>query len=173
MTTRSGFTPLDSASAWSQRVPPRGSTREKLIIWPPLPRRPDFRSSSRQSDWRRVGPERAMEASRRGVTAWRESPRGSGLPSCLLVPISTSSIDLTLGAGVVDERLVVDGFFAGRFVVGDGFQGDVGDLFVFEAAANAFVGVSEFVVVEGGAHEALFGEGGGDAGGVAGDPAAA
>src|SRR5882672_298459 len=63
MTTRSGLTPLVSASAWSQRVPPRGSTREKLIIWPPLPRRPDLRSSSRQSDWRRVGPERAMEAS--------------------------------------------------------------------------------------------------------------
>src|SRR6059036_1575173 len=63
MTTRSGFAPLVSASAWSQRVPPRGSTREKLIIWPPLPRRPDLRSSSRQSDWRSVGPERAMEAS--------------------------------------------------------------------------------------------------------------
>jgi len=30
------------------------------------------------------------------------------------------------GAGVVDERLVVEGFFAGRFVVGDGFEGDVG-----------------------------------------------
>src|SRR5216684_7367322 len=77
------------------------------------------------------------------------------------------------GAGVVDERLVVEGFFAGRFVVGDGFEGDVGDLFVFEAAADAFVGMGEFVVVEGGAHEALLGEGGGDAGGVAGDPAAA
>src|SRR5712664_1608791 len=63
MTTRSGLPFLVSASAWSQRVPPRGSTREKWIIWPPLPRRPDLRSSSRQSDWRRVGPERAMEAS--------------------------------------------------------------------------------------------------------------
>src|SRR6267378_6394452 len=52
MTTRSGLPFLVSASAWSQRVPPRGSTREKLIIWPPLPRRPDLRSSSRQSDWR-------------------------------------------------------------------------------------------------------------------------
>jgi len=77
------------------------------------------------------------------------------------------------GAGVVDEGLIVEGFFAGRFVVGDGFEGDVGDLFVFESAADAFVGVGEIVVVEGGAHEALFGEGGGDAGGVAGDPAAA
>src|SRR5882762_5513975 len=63
MTTRSGLAPLVSASAWSQRVPPRGSTREKLIIWPPLPRMPVLRSSSRQSDWRRVGPERAMEES--------------------------------------------------------------------------------------------------------------
>ena len=77
------------------------------------------------------------------------------------------------GAGIVDERLVVEGFFAWRFVVGDGFQRDVGNFFVFEAAANAFVGVGEFVVVEGGAHEALFGEGGCDSGGVAGDPAAA
>src|SRR5260370_30029025 len=77
------------------------------------------------------------------------------------------------GAGVVDERLVVEGFLARRFVVGDGFEGDVGDLFVFEAAYDVFVGVGEFVVVEGGAHEAVFGEGGGDAGGVAGDPAAA
>src|SRR6266851_9159869 len=76
-------------------------------------------------------------------------------------------------AGVVDERLVIEGFFAGRFVVGDGFEGDVGDLFVFEAAADAFVGMGEFVVVEGGAHQALFGESGGDAGSVAGDPAAA
>src|SRR5260370_23290155 len=77
------------------------------------------------------------------------------------------------GAGVVDERLVVEGFLARRFVVGDGFEGDVGELFVFEAASDAFVGEGEFVVVEGGAHEAWFGEGGGDAGGVAGDPAAA
>src|SRR6267142_4365600 len=73
MTTRSGLTPLVSASAWSQRVPPRGSTREKLIIWPPLPRRPDLRSSSRQSDWRRVGPERAMEAS--AGRGWEEEEK--------------------------------------------------------------------------------------------------
>src|SRR5229473_1881993 len=99
MTTRSGLPFLVSASAWSQRVPPRGSTREKLIIWPPLPRRPDLRSSSRQSDWRRVGPERAMEASAgsAGVSpaldfseedaAWKAALRGR------------SSRDLTLGAG--------------------------------------------------------------------------
>ena len=49
----------------------------------------------------------------------------------------------------------------------------MGDFFVFEAAADAFVGVGKFVVVESGGHEALFGESGGDAGGVAGDPAAA
>jgi len=81
--------------------------------------------------------------------------------------------EMRAGAGVVDERLVVEGFFARRFVVGDGFEGDVRDFFVFEAAADAFVGMGEFVVVEGGGHQALFGKGGGDAGGVAGDPAAA
>src|SRR6266851_1798742 len=99
MTTRSGLPFLVSASAWSQRVPPRGSTREKWIIWPPLPRRPVLRSSSRQSDWRSVGPERAMEASAgsAGVSpaldfseeeaAWKAALRGR------------SSRDLTLGAG--------------------------------------------------------------------------
>src|SRR5260370_17972489 len=74
------------------------------------------------------------------------------------------------GAGVVDERLVVEGFFAGRFVVGDGFEGDVGDLFVFEAAANAFVGVGEFEVAEGGARKALLAARGGDAAAAAARP---
>src|SRR5579862_363646 len=106
MTTRSGLAPLVSASAWSQRVPPRGSTREKLIIWPALPRMPDLRSSSRQSDWRRVGPERAMEAS---ACSAGVSPAGLGedggkdaggtpaLPKKERGP--RSSRDLTLGAG--------------------------------------------------------------------------
>ena len=49
----------------------------------------------------------------------------------------------------------------------------MGDFFVFEAATDALVGVSELVVVEGGGHETLLGERGGDAGRVAGDPAAA
>src|SRR5229473_7373913 len=100
MTTRSGLPFLVSASAWSQRVPPRGSTREKLIIWPPLPRRPDLRSSSRQSDWRRVGPERAMEES-----AGEEEKEGEEKadPSRSFGMTTeegeSSSRELTLGAG--------------------------------------------------------------------------
>ncbi len=71
------------ASACSQRVPASGSTREKSMCWPPLPRMPVFSSSSRHSAWRSVSPERAMDASavaRRGCS-------------------SISSSDFTVGAG--------------------------------------------------------------------------
>ena len=47
------------------------------------------------------------------------------------------------------------------------------DGLVLEAAADAFLGVGQLVVVEDGAHQALFGEGDRHARGVAGDPAAA
>ena len=56
-----------------------GSTRENSISWPPLPRMPVFSSSSRQSPWRRVSPERAMLTSagcRRTSTSSRDRHRG-------------------------------------------------------------------------------------------------
>ena len=58
-------------------------------------------------------------------------------------------------------------------VVGDGLEGDVGHGLVDEAGLESFVGVLEGVVIEAGGHQPHLGQGDGDAGGVAGDPAAA
>ena len=55
------------------------------------------------------------------------------------------------------------------FVVGDVFEGDARDGVVVEAFFGV-VGVFEFVVGEGGAHDSRAREGEGDARGVAGDP---
>ena len=72
-----------SPSAWSQRVPGSGSTRENRIRCPRFPRIPVFRSSSRHSACRSVSPERASEAS----------------ASCRTEPSAAASSGFTTGAG--------------------------------------------------------------------------
>ena len=94
------------------------------------------------------------------------------------------------GLGIIHERLVVEGLLIGIFldgcidllsghaffdlrIVGDGFQGDMGDGLVAEAAANALLGMGQLIVIKESSHETLLGQGDGYARGVAGDPAAA
>ena len=57
-------------------------------------------------------------------------------------------------------------------VIGDGLEGDMGNGLVTEAAANAFLLMSQFVVIVNCGHKTLLGQSDGHAGGVAGDPAA-
>ena len=68
--------------------------------------------------------------------------------------------------------LVVEGFFGGRFAIGDAAEGDVGHLAVGEALAQvAGLLVVEQVVGKGGAEQPGLGDIEGDARGVGGDPA--
>ena len=58
-------------------------------------------------------------------------------------------------------------------VMGDGLERDVWYGLVIEASADTFLRTRQFVIVVKRGHQTLFGEGEGDAGGIAGDPASA
>ena len=73
----------------------------------------------------------------------------------------------------VFERLVVEKCFSRRLVIAQGCGGYRGNAPIAKAAVDALVGVCELVVIENRCCESLLGECEGNAGGVAGNPAAA
>ena len=48
-------------------------------------------------------------------------------------------------------------FLFRRFIVGNGFKGDMGHGLVFKAASNPFFRMGQFIVIIQGGHEPLFG----------------
>ena len=117
----------------------------------PLPRMPVLSNSSRQSPWRCVSPLRAMLVSAGGVASSMSSRASHGRRRHGL----DSKRAGDAGASALRNGPVVEGLDLGRLVVCDVRRGDVWCGRVDEAAVNAFVGLSELIVIEDGIHEPL------------------